>query len=257
RCMPWDRSEWDREMLNHYRTLARLRRRYRALRRGEYATLVAGSSVGELFAFARWDTNSCLVVLMNNSEEPAWCDPDLVRRRMAEVSGLKRWAACAFRPVLSVGGPSVGGAQARNLGAHNSRAVAPSGGPAAACHSHALQYIARGHYMGAAAAGAGASHVPGGLRPGFPPQGGAAPSDGPSGFAGPNSLEGLEQSLSTPLGWQRFAVSNGLESPEGRDAAGRVTKASTNPPCAWPLHPGRIHLPPMSALVYILTRVSE
>ncbi|MDK2931998.1 MAG: cyclomaltodextrinase / maltogenic alpha-amylase / neopullulanase [Bacillota bacterium] len=252
RCMPWDRSEWDREMLNHYRTLARLRRRYRALRRGEYATLVAGSSVGELFAFARWDANSCVVVLMNNTEEPAQCDPDLVRRRMAEVSGLKRWAASAFRPVLSVGG-----AQARNLGAHNSGAVAPGGDPAAACHSHVSQYIAQEHHMGAAAAGAGATHAPGGLRPGFLPQGGAAPSDGPSGFAGPNSLEGLEQSLSTPLGWQRFAVSNGLESPDGRDAVGGVTEASTNPPCAWPPHPGRIHLPPMSALVYISTRVSE
>ncbi|MGE5573352.1 MAG: glycoside hydrolase family 13 protein [Bacteroidota bacterium] len=229
RCMPWRRSAWDRELLAHYRSLTRLRRRYRALRRGEYATLVADSA-DEPFAFARWDTNSCVVVLMNNSEEPARCDPDLVRRRMDGVSGLERWAACAFRPVLSVGG---GGAQA-----HNPEVPAAAG-------------------VGIAVGATRAS----GPRPGLPLPAGAAPSDDPDGFAAmnsfesaPDSLESREQPLSARFGPQGLAVSNGLESLARQDAAESTTAASADPPCAWPPHPGRIHLPPMSARVYISTR---
>lgn len=129
RCMPWDEAVWDRRMLGHYRALIRLRRRYRALRRGEYATLIAGSAdpVDHLFAFARWDRNCCILVLMNNADSAAACDLGLLRRGMAGVDGLKRWAGSIFRPVFSVGGAASPASEA------GSRAPAISLNLAAAC----------------------------------------------------------------------------------------------------------------------------
>ncbi|MEW6227180.1 MAG: glycoside hydrolase family 13 protein [Bacillota bacterium] len=106
RCMPWDETAWDRGMLSHYRSLTRLRRRHRVLRRGEYASLIPGSDdpADRLFAFARWDRSSCIIVLMNNTDSAATCDLISLRRRMAAVGGLNRWAGSIFRPVFSVGG---------------------------------------------------------------------------------------------------------------------------------------------------------
>jgi cyclomaltodextrinase / maltogenic alpha-amylase / neopullulanase len=66
---PWhDESVWDRDMRAYFRQLIALRRRYRALRSGEFQPLLAQ---GEHYAVLRRDAADTLLVAVNTGETPA------------------------------------------------------------------------------------------------------------------------------------------------------------------------------------------
>jgi alpha-glucosidase len=58
RCMPWDESEWDHDLLAHTRRWVQLRRQHRALQSGGYQLLYAE---GDTLAFLRQTTDQRLV----------------------------------------------------------------------------------------------------------------------------------------------------------------------------------------------------
>lgn len=78
RAFPWDRSEWNLELHHWVRTLIHLRKRYPALRRGEYKRLFADPNNGH-FAFARILGEEKILVAINASSSPQQfqipCDP--------------------------------------------------------------------------------------------------------------------------------------------------------------------------------------
>ena len=106
RCMPWNRQEWNEELLGHYMGLARLRRRHSALRRGEFTVLMADASESPL-VYARWNSRgsarSCMVIALNNSDLPATINWELVAARMRQTGVLARWADRPMRTVWTVG----------------------------------------------------------------------------------------------------------------------------------------------------------
>jgi len=69
--MPWDQSQWDTEILDHYKKLISIRQSHPSLRRGEYMALYARSSLG-VYAFIRCLDNDKLVIILNNSEKKHW-----------------------------------------------------------------------------------------------------------------------------------------------------------------------------------------
>ncbi|MDD2200952.1 MAG: glycoside hydrolase family 13 protein [Firmicutes bacterium] len=99
RCMPWDEDKWDRKLLKHYRDLAQLRAEHAVLRRGEFASLVADGPESP-FVCARWDDGACIVVALNNTEEPREVDVGLVSERMSNTHGLECWAGMPMKTVF-------------------------------------------------------------------------------------------------------------------------------------------------------------
>jgi cyclomaltodextrinase len=69
RAMPWDVTQWDRDILEHCRKLITIRKRYRCLRRGDYARLYAHPAKA-VFAFMRKLPEERIVVILNNSDDP-------------------------------------------------------------------------------------------------------------------------------------------------------------------------------------------
>jgi alpha-glucosidase len=71
RPMPWNERSWDRATLSHIRQLAELRRKYDALRLGDYLPLPQPGAPG-LLAFARTTKRpqDLVIVLANASAEP-------------------------------------------------------------------------------------------------------------------------------------------------------------------------------------------
>ncbi len=66
RAMEWDKSKWDMEILNFYRTLIHLREHLKVLQFGSYLPIVVNDSEGT-FGFSRQLGKSLVVVLMNRS----------------------------------------------------------------------------------------------------------------------------------------------------------------------------------------------
>jgi alpha-glucosidase len=66
RCMPWDREQWDLELLNHYQKLIRLRRRSSALQNGGFQLLHARD---ETISFLRESLDQRLIVIARRSED--------------------------------------------------------------------------------------------------------------------------------------------------------------------------------------------
>jgi cyclomaltodextrinase len=65
--MPWDRSQWDVELLGYIRGAIQLRNAHAALRRGTYRTLLAE---GEQLAYARELDGERLIVAFNAAADP-------------------------------------------------------------------------------------------------------------------------------------------------------------------------------------------
>lgn len=79
-AMIWDESRWNRDLLDHFRRLIRLRREHPALRRGSYESLLAQDSVH--VHLRRFDED-VVVVALNVSRESRTIDvrlPDGLRR---------------------------------------------------------------------------------------------------------------------------------------------------------------------------------
>lgn len=62
RCFPWDRSQWNLDLYEHYRLAIALRQSRRELRDGAFAILHAS---GDVFAFARFTADAATVVAVN------------------------------------------------------------------------------------------------------------------------------------------------------------------------------------------------
>ena len=62
RCFPWDTTDWDHVLHDHYRRLIQLRRQRPALRRGDIQTLYAGP---HSYVFARTLQSDQVVVACN------------------------------------------------------------------------------------------------------------------------------------------------------------------------------------------------
>ncbi len=107
RCMPWNKKDWNTQLLGHYADLARLRRRYSALRRGEFTVLMADRADGPL-VYARWNARgaarSCMIVALNNTDRPVPVDLELLAERMRQTDALARCADRPMRTVFSVEG---------------------------------------------------------------------------------------------------------------------------------------------------------
>ena len=66
RAMSWNQSQWDTEILDHYKKLISIRKSHPSLRRGDYKALYASASDG-IYAFIRCLDNDKLVIILNNS----------------------------------------------------------------------------------------------------------------------------------------------------------------------------------------------
>jgi neopullulanase len=64
RSFPWDKAQWNLDILAHVKKLAALRKAYPALRRGSYHRLYADR---EVYAFGRWLDQDRLVVALNTA----------------------------------------------------------------------------------------------------------------------------------------------------------------------------------------------
>jgi glycosidase len=69
RCMEWRQSEWDLELLAHYRALIKLRREKSAFSRGNFAQVLADGKRG-VYVFVRWDDAGAALCLFNFSDNP-------------------------------------------------------------------------------------------------------------------------------------------------------------------------------------------
>ncbi|MEA4883878.1 MAG: glycoside hydrolase family 13 protein [Clostridia bacterium] len=105
RCMPWDEASWNTELLAHFRALAALRKRFTLLRRGRCITLIAGESA---LAYARWDSRTCMIVAMNNSDERAEIGLKALDESLGAATGsLAKWAGRPLQALYSYAGASL------------------------------------------------------------------------------------------------------------------------------------------------------
>jgi glycosidase len=114
----WEEEPERRRVHDHYRRLIRLRREHAALRRGAFRTLLAD---GPVYAYARWNAEEALVVVLNNSPEERE-----VRIPLGEVSSLAQEGA--YRDLLEGGAvPAVGGELSVVLGPYSGRVLQAPG----------------------------------------------------------------------------------------------------------------------------------
>lgn len=68
-CFPWDETAWNRQLRDWIKQCIALRHEYAALRTGMYQTLWA-EQTSRLYAFARWNDEQQLVVVLNPHNAP-------------------------------------------------------------------------------------------------------------------------------------------------------------------------------------------
>jgi alpha-glucosidase len=74
RTFPWNESNWNRDLLSHYKKLITLRKTSNALQEGGFVSLYAD---GDVYAFARVLKNQSVITILNRGEEttvklPIW-----------------------------------------------------------------------------------------------------------------------------------------------------------------------------------------
>ncbi len=84
RCFPWDSTEWDHLLHDHYRRMIRLRKTHPALRRGDFHTLYAGA---HSYVFARTLESDVVITALNRHPDnprtitlPIWQTGSLASR---------------------------------------------------------------------------------------------------------------------------------------------------------------------------------
>jgi len=68
-CFPWDETQWHQELLGFVRQTIAMRHAHPVLRIGDYRTLHADGGTN-LYAFARTDSRTAAIVLLNNNSYP-------------------------------------------------------------------------------------------------------------------------------------------------------------------------------------------
>lgn len=68
RAMIWDAAQWNLEIYNHYKAMTEMRNKHSALRTGDFHTVYAKE---KQYAFLREDEKEKVLVMLNNSHEPA------------------------------------------------------------------------------------------------------------------------------------------------------------------------------------------
>ena len=81
-AMPWDRSQWNTDLLDYVRATIRLRKTHSALRRGTYRTLLAD---GDAYAFERAYEGQRVVVAFNTASGAATLTIPVEGARQAHV----------------------------------------------------------------------------------------------------------------------------------------------------------------------------
>ena len=66
KSFPWDEDLWDKELLDFVKACTRMRKKYAALRRGDYKRLYAE---GEVMAFSRSHKDETIIIIFNVSNE--------------------------------------------------------------------------------------------------------------------------------------------------------------------------------------------
>jgi cyclomaltodextrinase len=113
KCMPWEEDLWDLDLLEHHRALARLRAEHPVLRRGDFASLIADGPDSP-YVYARWDDDACIVVALNNTEEPQTVNTKLVAERMRKTHELEQWAGMPMKQIFSLHGDNTGQGRSDN-----------------------------------------------------------------------------------------------------------------------------------------------
>lgn len=66
RCMEWDESKWNQELLKHFQSLAAIRNQYTCIQTGK---LLVNVNEGRVLAFIRWDESDEILVIVNSGEK--------------------------------------------------------------------------------------------------------------------------------------------------------------------------------------------
>ena len=93
RTFPWDEARWDRDVLEHYRTLIAFRRERRVLQEGLFVPLYAQ---GDVYAFARALEDEVVVVIVNRGGE-ADTDLDVTRVGLEDETLASLFGGETFR----------------------------------------------------------------------------------------------------------------------------------------------------------------
>jgi len=73
RCFPWDGTDWNHDLRNWVQSCIRLRHKHPALRTGSFQTLLTRKP-SQIYAFARWNSQESLFVILNPSAESVFFD---------------------------------------------------------------------------------------------------------------------------------------------------------------------------------------
>lgn len=68
RPMPWDRNEWDNELLSWYRMLIEIRKNYPVFVEGDYRTIICNDAQ-QVFGFTRFNEEAEAYIVINRSHE--------------------------------------------------------------------------------------------------------------------------------------------------------------------------------------------
>lgn len=80
----WNRENWNYQVLNMYRTLSDLRRKYSAVRTGVYKTLLTDNK-NKLFSYGRWDGDGKVIIIISQNTKPV--DAKIEARQLSIKDG--------------------------------------------------------------------------------------------------------------------------------------------------------------------------
>lgn len=72
KCMEWDPTKQDQQLLSFFKRTIKLRKNYAALRTGKLRFIPQNNT--QLLVYERWDDTDHFIIIINNSENAATCD---------------------------------------------------------------------------------------------------------------------------------------------------------------------------------------